>query len=103
MTAGEDLRTIEAGGHSFRLLTVPVIRNGTVAGFVQGGFVLDLHDSQSQSLVLAIVTVGVMGLVAAALITLLVTDRALGPIREGFSASADSSRMRPMSCGHPPP
>jgi signal transduction histidine kinase len=86
MTAGEDLRTIEAGGHSFRLLTVPVIRNGTVAGFVQGGFVLDLHDSQSQSLVLAIVTVGVMGLVAAALITLLVTDRALGPIREGFSA-----------------
>ncbi len=85
-TAGEDLRTIEAGGHSFRLLTVPVIRNGANVGFVQGGFVLDLHDSQSRSLVLAVVTVGAMGLIAAALITLLVTDRALGPIREGFAA-----------------
>ena len=83
---GEDIRTIEAGGHSFRLLTVPVVHAGAVIGFVQGGFVLDLHDSQSQSLVLAIVTVGVMGLIAAALITLLVTDRALGPIRDGFAA-----------------
>ncbi len=85
-TAGEDLRTIEAGGHNLRLLTVPVIRNGAVTGFVQGGFVLDLHDSQSRSLVLAVVIVGAMGLMAAAVITLLVTDRALGPIREGFAA-----------------
>ena len=85
-STGEDLRTIAAGSHSLRLLTVPVIRNGTFDGFVQGGFVLDLHDSQSQSLVVAVVTVGVMGLVAAALITLLVTGRALGPIREGFAA-----------------
>ena len=69
-STGEDLRTIAAGSHSLRLLTVPVIRNGTFDGFVQGGFVLDLHDSQSQSLVVAVVTVGVMGLVAAALITL---------------------------------
>ena len=84
--AGQDMRTIEAAGHSLRLLTLPVIRNGTTVGFVQGGFVLDLHDSQSQSLVLAIVTVGAMGLIAAALITLLVTDRALGPIRDGFAA-----------------
>ncbi len=45
---------------------------------------LDLHDSQSRSLVLAVVLVGAMGLVAAALITLLVTGRALGPIRDGF-------------------
>ena len=84
--ATEDLRTIDAGGHSLRLLTVPVIRNGSVAAYVQGGFVLDLHDNQSRSLVIAIVTVGAMGLVAAALITLLLTDRALGPIREGFAA-----------------
>ena len=85
-TTGEDLRTIAAGSHSLRLLTVPVIRSGTIVGFVQGEFVLDLHDSQSQSLVVAIVTVGVMGLAAAALITLLVTGGALGPIREGFAA-----------------
>ena len=32
----------------------------------------------------AVITVGAMGLVAAALITLLVTGRALGPIRDGF-------------------
>ena len=82
----EDLRTINVGGHSLRLLTVPVIRNGSVAAYVQGGFVLDLHDDQSRSLVIAIIVVGAMGLVAAALITLLVTDRALGPIREGFAA-----------------
>ena len=83
---GEDLRTITAGSHSLRLLTVPVIRNGALIGFVQGGFVLDLHDDQSRSLVAAVVTVGALGLIAAALITLLVTGRALGPIREGFAA-----------------
>ena len=38
-STGEDLRTIAAGSHSLRLLTVPVIRNGTIVGFVQGGFV----------------------------------------------------------------
>jgi len=84
--AGEDLRTIEAGTHNLRLLTVPVVRKGTIVGFVQGAFVLDLHDSQSGSLVVAVVTVGVMGLIAAALITLLVTGRAFGPIRDGFAA-----------------
>ena len=35
---------------------------------------------------LAVLVVGVLGLLAAALITLLVTDRALVPIREGFEA-----------------
>ena len=83
---GEDLRTIDGRQPQ----PPPAHRSGDpkrhVLGFVQGGFVLDLHDSQSQSLVLAIVTVGVMGLGAAALITLLVTGGALGPIREGFAA-----------------
>ncbi len=85
-TAGQDLRTIRAGGHSLRLLTVPLTHDGTLVGFVQGGFILDLHDSQSDSLVLAVITVGAMGLVAAALITLVVTGRALAPIRDGFEA-----------------
>ncbi len=83
-SSGEDLRTIRAGAHSLRLLTVPLVHEGTIVGFVQGGFLLDLHDSQSRSLVFAVITVGAMGLVAAALITLLVTGRALGPIRDGF-------------------
>ncbi len=79
-----------------------MIRSGTIVGFVQGGFVLDLHDSQSQSLVVAIVTVGVMGLAAAALITLLVTGGALGPIRRDSPPNDGSSRTRPTSFGHQP-
>ena len=55
-------------------------------GFVQGGFELTLHDKQSQSLVLAVLVTGAMGLVAAAVITLFVTGRALVPIREGFES-----------------
>ena len=84
---GEDLRTIVAGGRQ-RALAHRADRRTTARsqGYVQGGFVLDLHDSQSQSLVVAVLAVGAMGLVAAALITLLVTGRALGPIRDGFEA-----------------
>jgi two-component system, OmpR family, sensor histidine kinase CiaH len=84
--SGEDLRTVEAGGVNVRLLTVPLVHDGVVQGYLQGGFVLTLHDHQSQTLVLAIAGVGVAGLVAAALITLLLTGRALVPIREGFEA-----------------
>jgi two-component system, OmpR family, sensor histidine kinase CiaH len=83
---GEDVRTVEAGGVSVRLLTVPLVHEGVVQGYLQGGFVLTLHDRQSQTLVLAIAAVGAAGLVAAALITLVVTGRALVPIREGFEA-----------------
>ncbi len=84
--AGQDLRTIRAGDHSLRLLTVPLVHDGTLLGYVQGAFVLDVHDSQSQSLVIAVIIVGAMGLIGAALITLLVTGRALVPIRNGFEA-----------------
>ncbi len=85
-TPGGDLRTIDAGGVNVRVLTVPIIFDGTLRGYVQGGFILTLHDSQSQSLVVAVIIVGAMGLVAAALITLLVTGRALVPIRDSFEA-----------------
>ena len=78
---GDDLRTVTAGGVRVRLLTVALREGGQVRGYVQGGFVLTLHDRQSQSLVLAIVFVGAMGLVAAAAITRIVTGRALAPIR----------------------
>jgi signal transduction histidine kinase len=83
---GDDLRTIQAGGKSIRLYTVQLVRDGAMSGFIQGGFDLTLHDHQSQTLVLAIAAVGAAGLVAAALITLLLTGYALGPIREGFEA-----------------
>jgi signal transduction histidine kinase len=81
-----DLRTIHAAGVDVRIRTVALVTDGAVAGFVQGGFVLRLHDQQSQSLVLAIVATASAGLVAAAVITLLVTGRALAPIRETFEA-----------------
>jgi len=83
---GEDIRTIETGGVSVRLLTEPLVHDGTRNGYLQGGLVLTLHDRQSRTLILAITAVGAAGLVAAALITLLLTGRALIPIREGFEA-----------------
>ena len=88
VATGEDLRTIHADGVDVRLLTMPVITSGGGApvGFVQGGFVLTLHDAQSQSLVAVIAVVGFVGLVGAAAVTLLVTGRALVPIRQSFDA-----------------
>ena len=55
---------------------------------MQGGFVLDLHDRQSASLVTSVAAVAVAGLIAAALVTLVVTGRSLVPIRRTFDAQA---------------
>jgi signal transduction histidine kinase len=84
--SGEDLRTIGSGGTEIRVLTVPLVHDGAVVGYVQGGFDLTLHEAQSHSVVVAVVVVGALGLLAAALITLIVTSRALAPIRDGFEA-----------------
>ncbi len=83
---GQDLRTIAANGVHLRLYTVPISRDGQTTGFVQGGIRLDLHDQIARTLVFAIAAVGAVGLVGAALITLLVTGRALRPVRDGFEA-----------------
>jgi signal transduction histidine kinase len=79
---------VAAGGVEVRLLTVPVVASGGTRpiGYVQGGFILTLHDQQSQSLVAAIALVGGIGLVGAAIVTLLVTGDALVPIRRSFAA-----------------
>ena len=69
-----------------RVLTTALAADGSIKGYVQGGFSLRLHDQESQSLVIAILVVGALGLVAAAAITLVLTDRALAPIREGFES-----------------
>ncbi len=82
----QDLRTVTVGRTSVRLLTMMVTHDGTSTGFVQGVFVLTLHDRQSRTLILATSAVAGLGLIAATLITLLVTGRALRPIREGFDA-----------------
>ena len=83
---GPDIRTVETGGVEVRVLTVPILQDGSPTGFVQGGFDLTLHDQQSRSLMLAVLVVGALGLVAAAAIAYVVTGRALVPIREGFEA-----------------
>lgn len=84
--AGRDIRTVAAGNFSIRLLTAPIRHGGATIGYVQGGFVLTLHDAQSQSLVLTIAIVGLAGLAAAVVVTLLVTSRALVPVRRSFDA-----------------
>ncbi len=86
--SGQDLRTVDPAGIDLRLLTVPIegSSGGPPAGYVQGGFVLTLHDAQSRSLVAAIGLVAVIGLLGAALVTLLVTGDALIPIRQSFDA-----------------
>jgi signal transduction histidine kinase len=83
---GEDLRTVTADGLPVRILTTPVTNDGVIVGYVQGGFVLTLHDRQSASLVASVVVVALAGLVAAALVTLVVTGRSLIPIRRTFEA-----------------
>ena len=88
---GSDLRTVTLGGVRVRLLTLPIKRaedaaGGPLSGYVQAGFVLTLHDQQAASLVSAIVLVGLLGLLGAAVVTLFVTDRALVPIRRSFEA-----------------
>ena len=93
---GDDLRTVQAGNVNVRLLTVAMRHDDQVTGYVQGGFVLVLHDQQSQSLVLSVIFVGAMGLVASALITLVLTDRALVPIRR----SVDDQRRFVADASH---
>ncbi len=68
-----------------RLLTVPIAaRTRPRSGWLQTGIVLTLHDRQSQALLLAILVVGAVGLLGAALATLWITGRALVPIRAAF-------------------
>jgi signal transduction histidine kinase len=88
LTAGatEDWRTVTAGGLSVRLLTVPVAVSEGSTRFVQGGFVLTLHDLQSRSLVAIIAATAAAGLLAAAIVTALLTRRALAPIRQSIEA-----------------
>ena len=83
-TGAGDLRTITVGGVDIRLYTVPITRDGAIAGYVQGGILLTLLEHETQTLILGIASVGAVGLVGAALITLLVTGRALRPVRDGF-------------------
>jgi len=88
--SGEDVRDITAEGIHLRLLTLPIqpheAEGGRVpVGYLQAGFVLTLRDEQQRGLVVTIALVGVAGLAGAALVTLVVTRRALVPVRAAFA------------------
>jgi two-component system sensor histidine kinase CiaH len=78
---GSDVREITADGVPVRLETLAVGWPNTVTGFVQAGFVLTLHEQQSARLVLVVAIVGLIGLLGAGIVAVLVTGRALVPIR----------------------
>ncbi len=89
---GRDIRSGTYGGIDIRILTLPAPTstggddNGTGGeGFVQAGFVLTLHEQQESQLLWTIAIVSLAGLAGAALVTLLVTRRALVPIRAAFA------------------
>ncbi len=87
LAAGSDLRTVSAGGLPVRLETL-VIRpstGGPAVGVVQAGLILTLHDQQVRDLERTIVLVGLVGLAGSALLALLLTGRALVPIRAAFA------------------
>jgi len=87
LTGGSDLRTVTAGGLPVRLLTLAIRPPGGVSavGVVQAGLILTLQNQQIGDLWLTIALVGLAGLACAALLALLLTGRALVPIRAAFA------------------
>lgn len=87
VATSEDWRTVTANGVRIRLLTQRVDDpRGGVAGLLQSGFVLTFQDQQQTQLLTTILLACLTGLAGAALITLLVTRRAMRPIRTAFAA-----------------
>jgi two-component system sensor histidine kinase CiaH len=81
---GSDIRDVVAGGIPVRLETLAVVRDesgGALAGYVQAGIILTLHDQESARLVWTVALVGLAGLLGAAIVAFVVTGRALVPIR----------------------
>ncbi len=101
--AGEDRRSGRYGDTHLRLLTRPLRdvdveeldledledldeddRRETTTLFLQAGHDLSLQRQLEQQLLVAIGLIGLIGLIGALAVTLLVTRRALVPIREAF-------------------
>ena len=87
LSAGRDVRTVRAGSLPVRLLTLAIQPGdgGPAVGAVQAGIVLLYHDQQAADLVRTIVLVGLAGLLCAAVLALVLTGRALVPIRAAFA------------------
>ncbi len=86
-TKRDDLRSVTVGGVHVRLLTERVVNSrGEIVALLQIGFVLTQHDQQTSTMLITILLVSLTGLVGAAVVTVLVTSRAMGPIRSAFNA-----------------
>jgi signal transduction histidine kinase len=84
---GEDWRTVYADGAPVRLFTQKVTdgRGGPPA-FLQTGMVLSLQEVQRNEILMTILLASLLGLLGAGLVTLVVTRRALTPVRNAFAA-----------------
>ena len=86
-TDGDDWRTVEAGGSDLRLLHGAPAPRRRDRGLRPGRLRPRRSTRHRRAAsAIAVLTIGGLGLLAAALITLLVVSRALVPIREGFEA-----------------
>jgi signal transduction histidine kinase len=84
--AGEDVRTSVVDGTPIRLLTQPIVgADHVIRGFLQSAIVLSLLRDQEADLWQTVLVVTLIGVLGATAVTLLVTHRALAPIRQAFS------------------
>jgi signal transduction histidine kinase len=87
VTGEDDWRTVSSNGVPVRLLTQRVDDGrGGAPAVLQSGFVLLFQDQQRNQLLATILLASLAGLAGAALVTLLVTRRALQPVRTAFAA-----------------
>ena len=84
---GEDWRTVYADGAPVRLFTQKVTdgRGGPPA-YLQTGMVLSLQEVQRNEILMTVLLASLLGLLGAGVVTLLVTRRALTPVRNAFAA-----------------
>ncbi len=87
---GRDDREATYGGQHVLLLTLPVTLPGhdekpATHGFAQAVHRMEIPEQQEQQLLWAIAIVSALGIAGAGVVTLLVTRRALGPIRTAFA------------------
>ena len=83
---GEDLRTASVDGTPIRLLTQPIEGSDhVITGYLQSAIVLTLLHSQEADLWQTVLIVTLVGCLGATAVTLLVTHRALTPIRRAFA------------------
>ncbi len=90
---GIDRREGTYGGIEVRLLTLQADRSlleddgggGTSPLYLQAGFNLTLQNQIERQIILGIIIIGSIGVAGAMIVTLLITRRALVPIREAFA------------------